>query len=166
MCINPFSANLQNQFLVNLLPWFVLCIKCVSKWLFAGGNGTLQSHSEILWLKCLVFIVCFRQKGSNRFSLGRNQSCPAAHTSEEHCLERYFTWCCFTQHYCWDFKIYIKPIERTNETSPKTWMNDDIGFQKSGEAESEQSSSFVSSNTLKDKNFKTKCCSLYVWGHT
>lgn len=45
-------------------------------------------------------------------------------------------------------------------------MNDDIGFQKSGEAESEHSSSFVSSKTLKDKNFKTKCCSLYVWGHT
>lgn len=40
-------------------------------------------------------------------------------------------------------------------------MNDNIGFHKSGEADTEHSSSLVSLKT----DFKTKCCSLYVWGY-
>lgn len=136
------------------LPLFVLWIKQVSKWLFPGGNSNLVISVLYIAIEVSVFIVCFRWKGPIQFNPGRNQSCPADHTSEEHCLEKYFSWCCFTQHYWCGSWRSIQSIGRTNANSTEKWINHAV-FQKFGH------SSFASLKT----NFRSKCCSLYVWCH-
>ncbi|XP_067152673.1 DNA repair protein RAD51 homolog 2 isoform X7 [Apteryx mantelli] len=50
---------------------------------FSAFFYTVEKSGFVLQVS--VFIVCFRWKGSNKFNLGRNQSCPAEHKNATTC---------------------------------------------------------------------------------
>lgn len=91
-----------------------------------------------------------RWKEPIKFTLGRNQSCPANHTSEKHCLGK-----CFTQDHWWDSWRHTQSIERWNAIFTEKWMNNNPGFDS-------RHSSFASLET----NIKNKYCSLYMCSET